>query len=159
LTRTNLLLAAGLLTWSAFAQGVKPDFSGTWKLNNGKSTQDGAADRVYTEAIQQSGKAITVATKSEGVTNALDGAYKISVKPTVVHVSKGLYRFTKVSWEGATLIFEITDKDSTKELAKVLKYVRESWTLSPDGRVLTKFRRAADPGKPIADTKYVFDKQ
>lgn len=159
MTRISLVLAAGLLCCPAFAQGVKPDFSGTWKLNNGKSTQDGAADRVYTAVIQQSGNTITVTTKGEGVTNALDGTYKISAKASVVHVSKGLYRFTKVSWEGATLIFEITDKDSTKELAKVLKYVRESWTLSPDGRVLTKFRRAADPGKPIIDTKYVFDKQ
>src|SRR5665811_1080396 len=76
LTRISFLLAAGLLCCPAFAQGVKPDFSGTWKLNNGKSTQDGAADRVYTAVIQQSGNTITVTTKGEGVTNALDGTYK-----------------------------------------------------------------------------------
>jgi hypothetical protein len=156
LRRLQLLLAAGWLCASAFAQ-VKPDFSGTWKLNNGKSTQDGAADRVYLCTIVQTKASITVTTKAEGVTNLLDGTYPINGKPHIEKREKS-YRYTKVGWEGATLVFEISDKDSKKELAKVLFYVRESWTLSPNGAVLTKFRRTAQGGK-VTDQKYVFDKQ
>ena len=44
-------------------------------------------------------------------------------------------------------------------MAKISRYVRESWALSGDGKVLTKFRRTAVSGKPIVDQKYVFDKQ
>ena len=157
--RTKFLLAAGLLCCLAFAQAVKPNFSGTWKLNNGRTTPYGPADRVYTETIEQTGPTITVTTKSEGVTNVLDGTFHMNGKPHIENVERGLYRYTKVSWENATLVFEITDKDSKKDTAKVSRYVRESWSLSPDGTVLTKFRRTAVKGKPIVDEKYVFDKQ
>jgi hypothetical protein len=164
LKRTQLLLAAGLVCSAAFAQAVKPDFSGTWKLNNGKSTQDGPADRVYLKTVAQSKKSITVTTKSEGVTNLLDGTFPIGEKFRIE--KKGTnYRYTRVYWEGATLVFEVKDTDSKKDEAKVLLYVRESWTLSPDGKVLTKFRRTleaaktADQKPTITDQKYVFDKQ
>jgi hypothetical protein len=152
-----ILLAGGWFSCAAFAQAVRPDFSGTWKLNNGKSTQDGPADRVYLNTIEQAKAAITVATKAEGVTNLLDGTFPTNGKFRIEKQGKN-YRYTRVSWEGATLVFEITDKDSKKELAKTLFYVRESWTLSPGGTVLTKFRRTAQAAK-VTDQKYVFDKQ
>jgi hypothetical protein len=139
-----------------FAQ-VKPDFSGTWKLNNGKSTKDGPEDRVYLCTVTQSKNTITIATKAEGVTNRLDGTFTTDGKDHIEKV-ENFYRFTKVTWEGSTLVFEIAEKDSRKELAKILFYLRESWTLSPDKAVLTKFRRTAKD-KAIVDQKYVFDKQ
>lgn len=164
MNRTQLLLAAGLFCCAAFATPVKPDYSGTWKLNNGKSTQDGPADRVYIKTVAQSKNSITVATKSDGVTNLLDGTFPITEK---FHIDKrgNNYRYTRAYWEGTTLVFEITDKDSKKDTAKVLFYVRESWTLSPDGKVLTKFRQTIEAPKnvgdkaTIVDQKYVFDKQ
>jgi len=151
-------VAAGLMCCCALAQAVKPDFSGTWKLNNGKSTQDGPADRVYICTIQESKGSITVTTKATGVTDLLDGTFPTNGRP---HIERqgNKYRYTTVSWEGATLVLEIKDQDSKKEEAKTLFYVRESWTLSPDGKVLTKFRRTAELGKKIVDQKYVFDKQ
>jgi hypothetical protein len=148
---------AGFVCCLAFAQAVKPDFSGTWKLNNGKSTQDGPADRVYMNTIEQSKATITVTTKAEGVTNLLDGTFPINAKYRIEKLGNN-YRYTKVSWEGATLVFEITDKDSKKDTAKALMYVRESWTLAPGGQTFVKFRRTANGGK-IVDQKYVFDKQ
>jgi hypothetical protein len=165
LKRTQLLWAAGWLCCAAaFAQSGKPDFSGTWKLNNGKSTQDGPADRVYLNTIKQSKNEITVATKSEGVTNLLDATFPITEK---FHIGKegNNYRYTRAYWEGATLVFEVKDQDSKKDTAKVVFYVRESWTLSPNGNVLTKFRRTLEAAKTagerpkITDQKYVFDKQ
>jgi hypothetical protein len=164
LKRTQLLLAAGLFCCAAFAQPVKPDFSGTWKLNNGKSTQDGPADRVYLITVVQSKNSVTLTTKSEGVTNLLDGTFPITEKFRIVK-QENIYRFTRSYWEGATLVLEVTDKDSKKDEAKVLFYVRESWTLSPDGKVITKFRRTLETAKiagdkpKLTDQKYVFDKQ
>ena len=142
----------------------RPDFSGTWKLNNGKSAQDGPADRVYLETIVQTQKTISVTTKAEGVKNIFDGTFPISEKEHVEKAGTG-YRYSRVYWEGGTLVFERTDKDSKKDIAKVLFYVRESWTLSPDGKVLTRFRRTIEAAKnsgerpTLIDQKYVFDKQ
>lgn len=162
--RTQFLLATGLFCCIAFAQSGKPDFSGTWKLNNGKSTQDGPADRVYLCTISQAKASVTVNTKSEGVTNLLDGTFPITEKFRI-EKQGNLYRYTRVYWEGATLVFEIKDQDSKKETAKVSFYVRESWILNHDGKVITESRRtiqaqdAADQKPTIADRKYVFDKQ
>jgi hypothetical protein len=164
LRTTQFLLAAGLFCCAAFSNVAKPDFSGTWKLNNGKSAQDGPADRVYLETIAQSKNSITIGTKSEGVTNVLDGTYPITEKFRVEKQGKN-YRFTRAYWEGGTLVFELNDKDSKKDVAKVLFYVRESWTLSPDGKVLTRYRRTLEAAKAagerptLTDQKYVFDKQ
>jgi hypothetical protein len=156
-------LAAALFCCAAFSQTGKPDFSGTWKLNNGKSSQDGLPDRVYVETIVQSAKSITVTTKAEGVTNLFDGTFPIGDKERVEKEGNA-YRFTKVYWEGGTLVFERSHKDSKKDIAKILFYVRESWTLSPDGKVLTRFRRTLEASKDgdrpsLTDQKYVFDKQ
>lgn len=164
MSRTKLLVAAGLLCCAAFAESVKPDFSGTWKLNNSKSAQDGPADRVYAETIAQSKSNITVNTKAAGVTNIFDGTFPIK---EAFHIERqgNKYRATRVYWETGTLVFELRDTDSKKDTAKVLYYVRESWTLSPDGKVLTRFRRTLEPAKVagekpvIVDQKYVFDKQ
>jgi hypothetical protein len=158
------LWAAAWFCCAAFAQAVKPDFSGTWNLNNGKSTQDGPADRVYVTTVVQSKTSITVTTKSEGVTNLLDGTFPVTEKFHIEKQGKN-YRYTRAYWQGATLVFELSDKDSKKDEARVLFYVRESWTLSPDGRVLTKFRSTVEavknPGekRSLRDQKYVFDKQ
>jgi hypothetical protein len=164
LKRTQCLLAALVLCSVAFADAAKPDFSGTWKLNNSKSTQDGPADRLYTITVEQAKNSFTSATKSEGITNLLDGTFPISEK---FHVAKqgNNYRFTRAYWEGATLVIEVTDRDSKKDTAKTIFYVRESWQLSPDRKVLTKFRQVAEPStvqgeRPKrTDQKYVFDKQ
>ncbi len=149
---------------AAFSQGVKPDFSGTWKLNLGKSTHDGPADRVYLVTIAQTKNSIAVTTKSEGVTNLLDGTFPVTDK---FHIEKHdkAYRSTRAYWESGTLVFELRDTDSKKDTAQVLFYIRESWTLSRDSKVLTRFRRTLIPAKvagekpTITDQTYVFDKQ
>jgi hypothetical protein len=164
LSGTKLLLAAAWFCCAAFSSSDRPDFSGTWKLNNGKSAQDGPPDRVYVETIVQAPKNIRVSTKAEGVTNVLDGTFPITEKFRIEKQGNA-YRSTRVYWEGGTLVLELKDNDSKKDEAKVLFYVRESWTLSPDGKVLTRFRRTLEAPKDagnrpiITDQKYVFDKQ
>ena len=94
----------------------------------------------------------------------LDGTYPIKEAFRTEHESNK-YRATRAYWETRTLVFELKDTDSKKDTAKVLFYIRESWTLSPDGKVLTRFRRTMEPPKVandkpiITDQKYVFDKQ
>jgi hypothetical protein len=139
------------------AAAERPNFAGTWKLNNLRSTQDGPADRVYVLMIEQQGVNVKVTTKSEGVTNILDGAFKADGKPRVAKVGNN-YRYTTVEFQNATLVFDIIDKDSKKDTARAVMEVRDAYTLSPDGKVLTRFRRTGGGGK-VVDQKYVFDKQ
>ena len=153
------ILLAGLLCALAGAAVVKPDFSGTWKLNNDKSTKDAPPDRVYICEIHQKGGAITVSTKATPAPAAapIDGAFtangKLAVDKSLPH-----YHTTRVFWEGDTLIIEIVDTQSSKDTARVLGAIRESWVLSKDGKTLTKFRQNAANGKTV-DQKYVFEKQ
>lgn len=163
--RRNLSLLA-LLCCTAFGSGQlnRPDYSGTWKLNTNKSTQDGPADRVYIKTVKQDKNSITVATKADGVTNLIDGTFPLSEKFKVEKQGNNDYRYTRAYWEGSTIKFELADRDSKKETAKYLFYIREGWTLSPDGKVLTTFRQTAEPAKPgekprLTDQKYVYDKQ
>jgi hypothetical protein len=159
LTRLTFLLLLGMLG-SGFAQQKRPDFSGTWKLDNAKSAPDAPADRAYLVTVEHAKGNIKVTTRAEGVSNVLDGSFPVSGKSKITKVAAHDYQFTTVTLDpGNTLVFEIMHKDGKGEFAKVLHYVRETWTLSPNGRVLTTFRRTAESGKPIADRKYVLDKQ
>jgi len=164
--RKLLFLPAILLYCGyAVAQPARPDFTGTWKLNIPKSTkgehslQDVSPNLVYTETIAQSKDSIAITTKADGAANPMDGTYAVNGKFKIEKLGNN-YHYIKVGWEGSTLVFEISDRDSKKETAKYLSYIRESWILSPDGKVLTEFRRTATPQeKKVDDQKYMFDKQ
>ena len=154
------ILLAGLLCALAGAADVRPDFSGTWKLNNDKSTRDATPDRVYICEIHQKGDTVTVSTKATP-TPALapiDGAFNANNK-LVVDKSSPHYHYTQAHWEGATFIIEIVDKESKKDTAKVLGATRESWVLSADRKTLTKFRRTNAGSGKVVDQKYTFEKQ
>jgi hypothetical protein len=159
--RTKFLLVAGLICCTAFSQAVKPNFSGTWKLNHDRSAPRGDADQVYLLEVSQTAKSLTMTTKATGVTDLLDGTWALDGKPQVVKMGK-LYRSRRAYWETKTLLLEILDQDSkNKETAKTVMGIRESWDLSPDGTVLTKFRQigsVATPGKQN-EQKQVFNKQ
>lgn len=156
---SKLFLLAALLCGIAAAAGSKPDFSGTWKLNYDKSTKDGPPDRVYICEIHQTGDSVTVSTKATPAPEVvpLDGTFVANGK-IVVDKNQPHYHTVSAVWEGPTFVIEVYDKESKKELARVLSYIRESWVLSADGKTLTMFRRNAGNGK-IVDEKYYFDKQ
>lgn len=157
------IFLTGLLCALAGAASVRPDFSGTWKLNNDRSTQDGTPDRVYICEIHQKGDTITVSTKATPAPAVapIDGTFTAKESASakvVVDKSSPHYHTTRAIWEGSTLIIEIVDKESSRQTAKVLAAIRESWVLSANGKTLTKFRQNASNGK-VGDQKYVFEKQ
>ena len=161
--RSTFLLAASLLGCFAamgFAATARPDYNGTWKLNTARSTPYGPADQVSIIVIEQQGLNIKVTTQGGVSGDALlfEGAFQANGKLHTQRLEGGHYRFMKVEWQSGTLVFEITEKDGRKEFSKIVKWWREAWTISPDGKVLTRFRQAA-LGGPIVDHKYVFDKQ
>jgi len=155
-------LIVSLVCSLALAQKGKPDVSGTWKLNTDKSKLNGA-DRVLVQTVEQQGRTVKVTTQggATGDSKLLEGAFPVDGKIRIERLDAGHYRFTRVVWETGTtdtLVFEFIVKDGKKEFSKVLSGMRESWTLSPNGKVLTKFRRI-NTGTQIIDEKYVFDKQ
>ena len=160
---TKFLLTASLVCGLALAQKGKPDFSGTWKLNTDHSRVNGAALRVLVQTIEQQGRTIKVTTQggATGESKLLEGTFQVGGKTRIDRLDGGHYRYTTVIWETgttATLVFEFVEKDGKKDLSKVVSGMRESWTVSPNGKVLTKFRRT-NTGTQVIDDKYVFDKQ
>jgi hypothetical protein len=161
---TKSLLVVGLLCCSAFGQAGKPDFSGSWKLNNARSAPRDDARPENFIVVAQTPNSITTTTKAAGITNIFDGTLPIEkaadAKHRITHLTDK-YRYTKVWWENNTLMFEILDKNGKKDESRILMAIRESWNVSPDGKVLTTFRQyitAAMNGHP-EDRKYVYDKQ
>jgi hypothetical protein len=154
----GILLAGWLCAWAGAAD-IRPDFSGTWKINNDKSTRDAPPDRVYICEIHQKGDTITVSTKATPAPAIapIDGTFTANNK-LVVDKSLPHYHYTQTRWEGATFIIQIVDKESKKETARVLGAVVETWVLSHDGKTLTKLRQNAANGK-VVEQKYTFDKQ
>jgi hypothetical protein len=147
----------------ALAQKGKPDVSGTWKLNTDHSRVHGAAVPVLVQTIEEQGRTVKVTTQggATGDAKLLEGTFQADGKTRIERLEGGHYRYTTVVWETgttATLVFEFVEKDGKKDLSKVVSGMRESWTLSPDGKVLTKFRRT-NTGTQVIDDKYVFDKQ
>ena len=155
--------AIGLLASSAIAQIKTPDLSGTWKLNLQRSSvetrtvQDIAPDRIYVQSIAAIKNGLTIATKTNGAANRLDGTWQISVKFKIEKVGKN-YRYSRAYWEGATLVVEQGDREAKKDTIPFAIYIRESWQMSFDGKVLTQLRRTVQ-GKTLTDQKYVLDKQ
>ena len=157
---SRFILAAAVLCVLAAAAVPPPKFAGTWKLNNGKSTPDGPADRVYVTDIKQDPAGITVSTKATPAPPQppLDGRFPIKEKPTVT-TQGGHYHSQRVFFEGATLVFEIVDRDGSEKKPLNTKVIRESWVISSaDGKTMTRFRRTAAAGS-VVDQKYVFERQ
>jgi hypothetical protein len=162
LKKAKSVLLAVLWCAAAGADVPRPNFSGTWKLNTDKSTQDGPRDRSYVVAIVQEKASIQVTTKATppppGV--ILDGTFKIvssTAKPQIEKLNGHLHS-TRVFFENTTLVFEIIERETTNPKSKATSVIRESWVLSPDGKTLTKFRQTPGVGKTV-DQKYVFEKQ
>jgi hypothetical protein len=60
---------------------------------------------------------------------------------------------TNVKWDGNSLVFENTEKEHEAALTS-----KETWTLSDDGKTLTKTIHRSGP-RGDSDQKYILEKQ
>ena len=149
------IMVAGLLAALALAQ-TKPNFSGTWKQDNAKSSFGGLAAPISVSAI------ITHKETDIHLTQTVVGPQGDSVTSEHDYSTDGREQTGKsrnyteknsVKWEGNSLVFESKRDYSGREVI-----IRERWTLSSDGKTLTK-ERVSPGAKGEVKQTFVFDKQ
>ncbi len=150
-----LALAVSLACAGARAQG-KPNFSGTWKQNNAKSSvRHGPGSFSYTNVIVQKGALLQVTSifsGSRGKSQFTD-TYSIGGKPEIRKDRDGDQISTSVRLNGPALEFRSVEQESAHEIV-----TNQTWTLSRDGKVLTKIYHSTGPRGTYND-KYVLEKQ
>lgn len=162
---TVLILAAAIFAVSAYAAPVaagKPDFSGTWKLNVDKSDFGQMPPPITeTNVITQSGVDMKVVVTSEREQGERD--YTLSLKldgkdtptPAGTFPPESPFQIvsSKAEWTGSDLV--VSQQTTFQGNPGTLK---STWTLSPDGKVLTKSTQVSI-GMGDFTTKTIYDKQ
>ena len=159
-TTWGVLLTVAALACTCFGQD-KPNFSGTWKLNLGRS-DFGPSREVFTQTdvIQQNGQTIkvTVAFETEKekrqytVTFVTDGN-EIEV-PKDAREQGATLQTVSASWEGAVLVVHNRLTIQNEVITTVSRY-----SLSADGKLLTISQYAnSTRGKNGYRRTLVFDK-
>jgi hypothetical protein len=143
-------LACALGASAASAQGL-PDFSGLWKQNMERSSKTSLQS--YANRIEQKGDMLKVVTISGGSRgeDSYERTYVIG-KETSSADREGDHFTSIVKWEGRALVFLTTEQEKTGTIE-----TRESWTLSPDGKILTKARTSHGP-RGDQEQHYVLEK-
>ena len=140
---------------SAAAQ-TKPDFAGTWKQDNSRSTVRQGSTTQYSNKIEHHDPSLTVTTIFSGSSrpdSSFTRTYTTDGKPAVSKDREGDEFTTTVKWKGNALVFETTEKEGGGEVKTI-----ETWTLSEDGKTLTKVLHTTGP-RGESDRKYVLEKQ
>ena len=151
LSLTLLTLALGLVQAQA-----KTDFSGTWKLNIGKSDFGPipAPDSlVETIAHQDPSMKINVATKG-GMQGDMtyDVSYTTDGKECVNKIRDNELKST-LNWDGSALTVDTKGSFSGNDVT-----LKDRWALSDDGKTLTVTRHVSS-AMGEADMKEIFEKQ
>lgn len=132
-----------------------PNFTGTWKLNLSKSDFGPTpAPESLVDKIEHKNTAITLnSTRVEqGATDAITLNLTTDGKENTNTVH-GAEVKTKLKWEGAALLL---DSAVTVEGGSIS--LKDKWTLSADGKVLTITRHYSGP-EGEADVTYTLEKQ
>jgi hypothetical protein len=132
---------------------TRPDFSGTWKQNLEKSPTKSSWLKSYVNKIEQQNTTLKVTTTTVGDRGErmYDRIYTIG-KEEQSQDREGDQFVTNVKWEGNTLVFETVEKEHDATLTS-----KEVWTLSDDGKTLTKSIHRAGP-RGESDQKYILEK-
>ncbi len=155
LNSLRLLSLTLTLALAAPAQ-TKPDFSGTWKQNNEKSTfRSDSTIQSYTNKIEHQDPRLKVTTVRTGPRgeSTFERSYTTDGKEQKTTDREGDEFKSSVKWEGSTLVFETVEKERGNTIT-----TRETWTLSADGKTLTKTIHRSGP-RGESDQKYVLEKQ
>jgi hypothetical protein len=146
-----LLMVVLLSVVSASAQG-RPDFTGTWQEDTGSSTS------ANIETIMQQGselKVHRVITSTGPLTGSFQSSDQVyQTDGTEQYIAKsGGERWTTVNRQETALAFLVVARTGPG-----VTVTRETWTLSDDGKTLTKQRRTIGPDRVDAQ-KSVFRRQ
>lgn len=149
-----LLLTAAVLLSTAARAADPPNFSGTWKQNMEKSATKSIWLKSYVNKIEQTDTTLKVTTTTVGDRGerTYDRTYAIG-KEEKSKDREGDEFATLVKLDGSTLVFETTEKERDAFLT-----TRESWTLSADGKTLTKVLKRSGP-RGESQQQYVLEKQ
>jgi hypothetical protein len=150
-------LAVALVTPIRAQNPTTPDLSGTWVLNLAKSklTKDA---KVHSEtlAIVSSGLNVVMRFNTDGKESA--HSYVTDGKERVVAEVQGGQNLEKAYWKKSALVVETFARLKMPNTPTVngneLWRLKDRWTLSAEGRVLTDEAEGFD-----AKTRSVYDKQ
>jgi len=151
-TRAALMIAASFCFCSSIiAAQTKPDFSGVWKMNREKSkflAMENIRDIV--SKIEHKEPNFSIFTTITGVDGdrTFEAKYTTDGKETTVKLPSGSIKAT-AKWEGDALTVEGKAEEFN---------VRGKYTLSADGKTLTKASHLSTPNGDVEGI-IVFEKQ
>jgi hypothetical protein len=151
----KLIISILLFAFAAFADDARPNFSGTWKMNAGKSDfgtmppPDSRTDTVdHKDPVMK--ESVSMATGQGDMqwdlTYTTDGK---DSKNTVM----GSEMTSNAHWDGQTLVV-----DSKANFGGTDMTIHQTAVLSEDGKTLTRQVHIAGP-MGEGDQKIIFDKQ
>ena len=150
------LFALCLLAFGLQAE-TKPNLTGTWKQDNSRSTVSARPNSAqYSNKIEHEDPKLAVTTMWTGGSRPDSSStrnYTTDGKPDVTKGSDGDQFTTIVKWDGNTLVFEREQKEPGRTITS-----REAWSLSEDGKTLTKTIHSTGP-QGERDQKFVLVKQ
>jgi len=154
MTKRGIAIYLTLLLATAAVAQARPDFTGTWKQNMEKSPTKSSWLKSYVNKIelQDTSLKVVVTMVGDRGENTYTRTYTIGKEETSQD-REGDQFTTTVKWEGSTLVFDTVEKERNGTLTS-----KEIWTLSDDGKTLTKNIHRSGP-RGESDQKYILEKQ
>jgi len=150
------LILTVLLAAAASAQ-THPNFTGTWKQDDARSTVRPGSTLKYSNKIDHQDPKLsktTILDYGDRQPAPYTLTYTTDGKPVKSSDREGDQITTTVKWEGNTLVFETGEKDKAGAL-----FTRETWALSEDGKTLTKKIHRTGGRGGDSDQTFVLEKQ
>jgi hypothetical protein len=137
------LLTTLLLVPPGICSAANPNFSGTWKQSNERSTPARTGD--VTLQIQQLDPELTVETtilRGSAASRHAVQRYTTDGKTSISTGADGDEFHTSAVWSGQALVFSIEEHEDNRVILS-----RETWTLIDDGTALERRRERDGGGK------------
>jgi len=148
ITRRSLLTAfllAPLCALTAMAQ-TRPNFTGTWKLNQEKSK---SSDGITIEFNQKDNNLTEAFNAGQG--GELEAKYTIDGKESEVSTGDATIKAT-AKWDGDALVIDFRGPEEGRYFVRKL-------TLSADGKTMTINIKQSMPNGGMAEKIWFFEKQ
>jgi hypothetical protein len=164
--RCHVALLLSIALPAAVRAQDKPDFSGSWTLNNDKSDPapqtgqtggraGGGMGRPTSLFINQLGSTVSIELKTADQSRTV--SYYLDGRESHNAGMRGQDFVTKSRWEGTSLVTE-GENTVTSQMGEVKIKSKEIRTLSDDGKTLTVVSTYTSPRGEVT-RKLVYDKQ